>query len=88
MWVQARAPASAEELAEFETDVLSGVRARSGGAGLADGTIRSDVVHPGTGAGMVRNSRCGDWHLTHAYVGKVLRTAVKSTGLARAHGHR
>lgn len=40
-----RAPASAEELERFETDVLSGFVLARASAGLADGTIRGDVGH-------------------------------------------
>ena len=41
----ARAPAGAEELAAFETDVLAGFVLARASAGLADGTIRNDVGH-------------------------------------------
>jgi integrase/recombinase XerD len=34
-----------EELADFETDVLAGFVLARAAAGLADGTIRSDVGH-------------------------------------------
>jgi hypothetical protein len=40
-----RAPACPEELAEFEIDVLAGFVLARASAGLADGTIRSDVGH-------------------------------------------
>ena len=40
-----RAPAGPDELAEFETDVLAGFVLARAAAGLADGTISSDVVH-------------------------------------------
>lgn len=39
------APASAEELERFKTDVLSGFVLARASAGLADGTIRGDVGH-------------------------------------------
>ncbi|WP_230211150.1 site-specific integrase [Streptomyces kaniharaensis] len=47
------APASAEELKQFETDALFGFVLARASAGLADGTIRGDVGHldqsgPGT----------------------------------------
>ena len=42
---EARAPAGPEELAAFETDVLAGFVLARAAAGLADGTISSDVVH-------------------------------------------
>jgi hypothetical protein len=40
-----RAPASAEELADFETDVLAGFVLARASAGLADSTIRNDTNH-------------------------------------------
>jgi integrase/recombinase XerD len=40
-----RVPASAEELAEFETDVLAGFVLARASAGLADSTIRNDTGH-------------------------------------------
>jgi hypothetical protein len=40
-----RAPASPEEVAQFETDVLAGFVLARASAGLADGTIASDVGH-------------------------------------------
>ncbi|WP_055530375.1 hypothetical protein [Streptomyces alboniger] len=40
-----RPPATAEELEQFETDVLAGFVLVRASAGLADGTIRGDVVH-------------------------------------------
>ena len=40
-----RSPAGPEELARFETDVLAGFVLARASAGLADGTIRSDVGH-------------------------------------------
>jgi len=42
---EARAPASPDELAEFETDVLAGFVLARSAAGLTDGTISSDVMH-------------------------------------------
>ncbi len=41
----ARAPAGPDELAAFETDVLAGFVLARAAAGLADGTISSDVIH-------------------------------------------
>ncbi|MFE0023325.1 hypothetical protein [Amycolatopsis sp. NPDC059021] len=38
-------PASPEEVAEFETDVLAGFVIARASAGLADDTISSDVGH-------------------------------------------
>ena len=40
-----RAAASAEELADFETDVLAGFVLARASAGLADSTIRNDTGH-------------------------------------------
>jgi hypothetical protein len=40
-----RVPASAEELAGFETDVLAGFVLARASAGLADSTIRNDANH-------------------------------------------
>jgi len=40
---QHRAPATPEELAGFETDVLAGFVLARASAGLADATIRSDI---------------------------------------------
>ncbi|GAA1287695.1 hypothetical protein [Streptomyces javensis] len=40
-----RDPVSAEELEQFETDVLAGFVLARTSAGLADGTIRGDVGH-------------------------------------------
>ena len=42
---EARTPASAEEIAAFETDVLAGFVLARAAAGLADTTIAGDVVH-------------------------------------------
>jgi integrase/recombinase XerD len=40
---QHRTPATSQELAEFETDVLAGFVLARASAGLADATIRDDV---------------------------------------------
>jgi hypothetical protein len=40
-----RVPASTEELADFETDVLAGFVLARASAGLADSTIRNDTGH-------------------------------------------
>jgi hypothetical protein len=40
-----RAPSSADEIAEFETDVLAGFVLARASAGLADSTIRNDTGH-------------------------------------------
>jgi hypothetical protein len=40
-----RVPVGPEEVAEFETDVLAGFVLARASAGLADGTISSDIGH-------------------------------------------
>jgi hypothetical protein len=40
-----RVPTGPEELVDFETDVLAGFVLARASAGLADGTIRSDIGH-------------------------------------------
>ena len=42
---ESRVPAGPEELAAFETDVLAGFVLARASAGLADGTISSDIGH-------------------------------------------
>jgi len=42
---EARGPASADEIAGFETDVLAGFVLARAAAGLADGTIAGGVLH-------------------------------------------
>jgi site-specific recombinase XerD len=80
-----RAPASPEELAQFETDVLAGFVLARASAGLADGTISSDVGH----LEQVRTWFGKPlWDMQPAdadsYFGKALRAAAKGTRLARA----
>ncbi len=80
-----RSPASPEELAQFETDVLAGFVLARASAGLADGTISSDVGH----LEQVRTWFGKPlWDMEPADAdtcfGKVLRTAAKGTRLARA----
>jgi site-specific recombinase XerD len=80
-----RAPASPEEIAEFETDVLAGFVLARASAGLADGTISSDVGH----LEQVRTWFGKPlWDMepadADAYFGKTLRTAAKGTRLARS----
>ncbi len=80
-----RAPASAEELADFETDVLAGFVLARASAGLADSTIRNDTSH----LELIR-AWFGRplWELqpadADAYFGKVLRDAKPSTRAGRA----
>ena len=80
-----RSPAGPDELAAFETDVLAGFVLARASAGLADGTIRSDVGH----LEQVRTWLGRPlWDMepadADAYFGKVLRTTAKGTRLARA----
>lgn len=80
-----RTPASPDEIAEFETDVLAGFVLARASAGLADGTISSDIGH-------VEQVRTWFgkplWDMEPAdadvYFGQVLRDAAKGTRLARA----
>jgi site-specific recombinase XerD len=80
-----RAPASAEALADFETDVLAGFVLARASAGLADSTIRNDTNH----LELIR-AWFGRplWELQPAdadtYFGKVLRDAKPSTRTGRA----
>ncbi|MEU4820332.1 tyrosine-type recombinase/integrase [Actinomadura sp. NPDC023710] len=80
-----RVPASREELIDFETDVLAGFVLARSSAGLADGTIRSDMLQ----LEMMR--RWFDrplWEMEPAdadvYFGKVLRDASPATRKGRA----
>lgn len=54
-----RPPATAEELEQFETDLLAGFVLARASAGLADGTIRGDVGH-GEDAVLARPAAVGD----------------------------
>lgn len=79
-----RAPASPEELAEYETDVLAGFVLARASAGLADATIRGDVGH------LEQLRAWFDrplWEMEPAdadlYFGKVIRGAASGTRLAR-----
>jgi integrase/recombinase XerD len=75
-----RAPVSAEDLADFETDVLAGFVLARASAGLADSTIRNDTGH----LELIRawlgrplwEMQPGD---ADAYFGRVLRDARPST---------
>lgn len=80
-----RAPAGLEEIAAFETDVLAGFVLARASAGLADGTISSDIGH----LEQVRTWFGKPlWDMEPAdadvYFGQVLRDAAKGTRLARA----
>jgi integrase/recombinase XerD len=80
-----RAPASPEELAAFETDVLAGFVLARAAAGLADSTIRSDVTHIGQVRAWLGRPM---WEMepadADAYFGKALRSAAKGTRRGRA----
>ena len=71
-------PAGAAELAAFETDVLAGFVLARAAAGLADATIRSDVVHleqlRAWFGGPLRDMEPAD---ADAYFGRVMRDAAK-----------
>ena len=80
-----REPLGADEVADFETDVLAGFVLARASAGLADSTIRNDTGH----LDLIR-----DWfgpplwemrpEDADAYFGKVLRDARPSTRTGRA----
>jgi integrase len=80
-----RAPASEEDLADFETDVLAGFVLARASAGLADSTIRNDTGH----LELIRDwfgrplwkMQPGD---ADAYFGRVSREARPSTRTGRA----
>jgi len=80
-----RAPASAEELDWFETDVLSGLVLACASAGLADSTIRGELGHLDQLRGWFGRPL---WEMeppdADAYFGRVLRGAPKGTRLAKA----
>ena len=80
-----RVPASAEELAGFETDVLAGFMLARASAGLADSAIRNDTGH----LELIRDWFGRPlWEMqpadADAYFGKVLRDARPSTRIGRA----
>ena len=56
----ARAPATLDDLAALETDVLAGFVLARAAAGLSDGTIASDVGASGAGPGLVGAAPVGD----------------------------
>jgi site-specific recombinase XerD len=84
-----RGLASAEELEQFETDVLAGFVLARASAGLTDGTIRGDV-------GNLEQVRAWFdrplWEMEPAdadrYFGRVLRGAASGTRLARSQALR
>ena len=80
-----RAPATEEELADFETDVLAGFVLARASAGLVDSTIRNDTNH----LELVRDWFGRPlWQMqppdADTYFGKVLRDAKPSTRTGRA----
>lgn len=80
-----RAPATAEELAAFETDVLAGFVLARASAGLMDSTIRNDTGH----LELIRDWLGRPlWEMqpadADAYFGKLLRDASPSTRTGRA----
>jgi site-specific recombinase XerD len=80
-----RAPLSAEEIADFEVDVLAGFVMARASAGMADSTIRNDSNHLELiGAWFGRPL----WEMQPAdadlYFGRQLRTAAPATRTARA----
>ncbi|RSM80543.1 recombinase [Amycolatopsis sp. WAC 01375] len=80
-----RLPASPDEIADFETDVLAGFVLARASAGLADGTISSDIGHLEQVRAWFGKPL---WDMEPAdadtYFGKILRTAAKGTRQARA----
>jgi site-specific recombinase XerD len=82
---EGRPPASAEELEQFETDVLAGFVLARASAGLTDGTIRGDVSNLEQIRGWFGRAL---WEMepadADAYFGRVLRTSPSGTRLARA----
>ena len=80
-----RAPVSAEELADLETDVLAGFVLARASAGMADSTIRNDTSH----LELIRDWFGPPlWEMqpadADAYFGRVLREAKPSTRTGRA----
>ncbi|ETA92384.1 recombinase [Mycobacterium avium 10-5581] len=80
-----RVPASEEELADFETDVLAGFVLARASAGLVDSTIRNDINH----LELIRDWFGRPlWEMqpvdADVYFGKVLRDANPSTRTGRA----
>jgi hypothetical protein len=81
----ARAPVTPEDLVALETDVLAGFVLARAAAGLADGTISSDVMHLGQlRAWFGRPLREMDPSDADRYFGQVLREPAKGTRASRA----
>ena len=81
----ARAPVTAADLVALETDVLAGFVLARAAAGLADGTIASDVMHLEQVRAWLGRPL---WEMespdADRYFGEVLRAAAKGTRLSRA----
>jgi hypothetical protein len=82
---ESRAPAAQDEIADFETGVLSGFVLARASAGLVDATIRNDVNHlelvrDWFGRPLWEMQPCD----ADTYFGKVLRDARPSTRAGRA----
>lgn len=80
-----RSPTTAEELADYETDLLAGFVLARASAGLADSTIRNDTNH----LELIRDWFDRPlWEMqptdADAYFGKVLRAAKAATRTGRA----
>lgn len=80
-----RVPATEDELADFETDVLAGFVLARASAGLVDSTVRNDTNH----LELIRDwFGYPLWEMqpadADAYFGKVLRNANPSTRTGRA----
>jgi hypothetical protein len=80
-----RSPATGEELADYETDLLAGFVLARASAGLADSTIRNDTNH----LELIRDWFGRPlWEMApadaDAYFGKVLREARPATRTGRA----
>lgn len=86
---EARAPVSAEEIADFETDVLAGFVLARSAAGLADSTIRHDLGALGHVRAWFGRPL---WDMEPAdadeYFGAVLRRASNNTRRGRAQAIR
>src|ERR1700733_10427967 len=86
---EVRAPVGPEELAGLETDVLAGFVLARAAAGLADGTISSDVLHLEQVRAWFGRPL---WEMeppdADAYFGKVLRGSAKGTRLGRSQALR
>ena len=82
---EARGPVTPDDLVALETDVLAGFVLARSAAGLADGTIASDVMHVGQVRAWFGRPL---WEMeppdADGYFAVVLRDAAKGTRLSRA----